>query len=114
MRVFLARGTLLGWLRQCDFIPHTSDIDFGAFHSDLTPEWLDLMENLTDPFFKHRFGTANETFEVTFLFGKQRIDLFFAKPLPGPSHGIFFRGVEVRDNRILVFRYPLPFPFSLC
>ena len=35
---WLAGGTLLGWYRECDIIPHTSDVDFAIWSHEYDPK----------------------------------------------------------------------------
>ena len=62
-------GTLLGWLRECGFIPHSRDVDVGVFADDFDQERLDeliaVMAGLKLRL-SHRFGTLSDAFELSF------------------------------------------------
>lgn len=56
MQVMMSSGTLLGWLRHCDFLPHTPDLDFAVPAAAITPAWIQLARNLTYPFLQLVLG----------------------------------------------------------
>ncbi|CAJ0598381.1 unnamed protein product [Cylicocyclus nassatus] len=63
---FLNGGTLLGWFRECDIIPHTMDIDFAAFVDEYKPEVLEhLQKNQTTFYLTRKFGKPNDSYEFT-------------------------------------------------
>ena len=37
-------GTLLGWLRECGFIPHSHDVDIGVYADDFDQDRLEELE----------------------------------------------------------------------
>ncbi|CAL2036401.1 unnamed protein product [Caenorhabditis brenneri] len=63
---FLNGGTLLGWYRECNIIPHTGDMDIAVFADDFRPELLQYLLSRTSPFkLLRRIGKFNDSFELT-------------------------------------------------
>ena len=73
---WIGSGTLLGWYRQCDFIPGSKDVDFGVFiknfRSSIVPAFAAKGMRLT-----HRFGNNADSFELSFKLNNIKLDLFF-------------------------------------
>ena len=77
---FLIDGTLLGYVRENDFISHDTDTDLGVYMEEWTEEKLELAERLlNEKGFKklHSFGIFGEHFEVAFSRDGIKTDLFF-------------------------------------
>lgn len=73
---WLSSGTCLGWFRQCDFIPHSKDVDIGI--------WIkDYKEGIIRTFkerglsLKHVFGKIEDSFELSFKLDDMKLDIFF-------------------------------------
>ncbi|CAJ0604024.1 unnamed protein product [Cylicocyclus nassatus] len=65
---FLAGGSLLGWYRECNIIPHTMDVDFAAPINEYRPALLEhLQSNQSELFLKRKLGTLNNSLEFTLL-----------------------------------------------
>lgn len=65
-------GTLLGWYRQCDFIPYSKDIDFVTNVSFITEKFFRDLWNSKKFQLRQRFGTKKEGLEIT---GQYETDL---------------------------------------
>ncbi|BFY99910.1 hypothetical protein BsWGS_02950 [Bradybaena similaris] len=76
VRFWLSSGTCLGWFRQCDFISHTTDVDIGIFIREYREELVGFLEN-SGLVLTHRFGRVNDSFELSFLYGDVKLDIFF-------------------------------------
>ncbi|CAF1463798.1 unnamed protein product, partial [Didymodactylos carnosus] len=76
---FIYSGTLLGWYRQCSFIPYTTDIDFATFSQFASNETTERLGNKSlelDLPLVHIFGLSEYAFEYRFS-TTLSIDLFF-------------------------------------
>lgn len=73
---WISSGTLLGWHRQCDYIPYSVDVDVGVFIKDHTK---DLLKKLQGSLLhlEHKFGRANDSLQYAFDMGKVKLDIFF-------------------------------------
>lgn len=73
---FLVDGTLLGAIREKDFIAHDKDTDFGIFIEQYTP---DITKAMVQAGFKvgRVFGTIDKGLELSFRRHKIKLDLFF-------------------------------------
>ncbi|KAJ1350977.1 hypothetical protein KIN20_006909 [Parelaphostrongylus tenuis] len=78
---FLNGGTLLGWYRECDIIPHTYDADFAALIEQYNPDLLKhLLSNETKFRLTTILGRMNDSHEFKFRpldGGPPSIDLFW-------------------------------------
>lgn len=107
IRFWLSSGTCLGWFRQCDFIPHSKDVDLGI--------WIkDYKEGLVDEFLrngftlKHKFGKKKDSFELSFLLNDLKLDIFFFYE---EANIMWNGGTQVKTGR--KFKYIFP-KFALC
>lgn len=125
-------GTLLGVIRQGDFLPHDQDIDFGVWGADKHKETAEKI--LERGFVKGRFyGTPEHGYEQSFSRDGVKVDIFYFYPLGGkrvwqgswlgphliesvfdrdtvlPPVPMLFRGIETfgphRPDRMLEARY---------
>ncbi|CAM1332017.1 Uncharacterised protein g10747 [Pycnogonum litorale] len=68
--IFISSGTVLGWYRECGFIAHTTDVDFGIFHRDLTKRLENELRK--SDLFWFTLGQPDDGFELKF----RQTDLF--------------------------------------
>ena len=86
MQFFIACGTLLGWFRQCNVTPYTTDTDFATWSKylqghDLTQKLSIIAPNHNLTLYT-RFGEPVHSMEYSFL-GTQmneKVDMFFIYP----------------------------------
>ena len=105
---WLSSGTCLGWFRQCDFIPHSKDVDIGIWIKDYNPMliqgFLDIGLKL-----KHKFGRVEDSFELSFTLDALKLDIFFF--YEEGNRIMWNGGTQARTGR--KFKYIFP-KFSLC
>ncbi len=80
LKHFIIDGTLLGAVREGDFIGHDTDIDFGVFAEEWTPATcgaLMIELGMRDIKLHHQFGDFDTCFELSFKRDDIKIDLFF-------------------------------------
>jgi len=108
VRFWLSSGTCLGWFRQCDFIPHSKDVDIGIWITDYKPE---LVQGFLDAGLKlkHKFGKVEDSFELSFTLGDLKLDIFFFYE-EGDSV-MWNGGTQARTGRKFKYNFPR---FSLC
>ena len=73
---WLSSGTCLGWFRQCDFIPHSKDVDIGIWIEHYQSNLINAFRN-EGFILKHKFGKIEDSFELSFLLDDLKLDLFF-------------------------------------
>lgn len=65
-----------GYLRQCDIIPYSQDVDIGVFAKDYKKELLPAF--LSHGFkLHHTFGEPNDSYQIAFEYNKIKLDIFF-------------------------------------
>lgn len=81
---WLASGTLLGWYRQCDVIPYTTDFDFAtwAYYAKDEPNYRQEVQAALardrDPLYLYcTYGFPKTAYEMTFETKGTHFDLFF-------------------------------------
>lgn len=104
---WLSSGTLLGYYRQCDFIVYSGDVDIAMWADDFRPELIDVFSNANLPLI-HQFGLVNDSFELSFLSGDLKLDIFF---FYRESEHYWNGGTQARTG--LKFKYLFP-RFTLC
>ncbi|KAJ1524496.1 hypothetical protein ONE63_010991 [Megalurothrips usitatus] len=106
---WLSSGTCLGYLRQCDFIPYSQDVDLGVFASDFKEE---IVPSFLSHGFKlhHTFGKPNDSYQIAFEYKGIKLDIFFFY-LDNENGIIWNGGTEARSGR--KFKYTF-MAFSLC
>jgi len=103
---FLSCGTALGAIREKKFIEHDGDIDLGIFAKDYNP----AIENEILKVFKlkHRLGSTDSGYELTFIHPDTNIniDIFIHYPendyVWTPS---FFGVCDISKNKMCRFKY---------
>ncbi|XP_046544820.1 fukutin-like [Haliotis rubra] len=98
----LSSGTCLGWYRQCDFIPHTKDIDIEVpiqeFSTSMIPAFLKAGFK-----FLSMVGKVSDSFKIAFKAFGVKIDVNF---LYEETTYLWYGGTESRTGR--KFKYILP------
>jgi phosphorylcholine metabolism protein LicD len=77
---FIADGTLLGAVREGDFIGHDCDMDMGVFWEEWTPLDIFVLNNLMSQrniMPKFQFGNFTHHFEISYARDGIKIDIFF-------------------------------------
>lgn len=105
---WLSSGTCLGWFRQCDFIPHSKDVDIGInikhFNSKIRQE-LERSGLVT----KHEFGHLKDSYELSFLSESDlKLDIFFFYDEPTYRWN---GGTQARTGKKFKYTFDL---FHLC
>ncbi|KAI1729514.1 fukutin [Ditylenchus destructor] len=75
MTAVLSAGTLLGWRRECDIIPHTHDVDFAALASEYSQPFMDKLK-------KYELGK----FRPMYIFGRTVLKSTMAITFPITGH----------------------------
>ena len=73
---WLTCGTLLGVIRDNDFISHDTDIDLGIFIKNWNPGIIKAFEGNGFELY-HQFGTKEKGLEYSFVRRGVKVDLFF-------------------------------------
>lgn len=75
---WLSSGTCLGYLRQCDIIPYSQDVDIGIFVKDFNYRIITDMR-AHQLHLKHWFGELEDSLEFSFIDSKSnlKLDIFF-------------------------------------
>eukprot|EP00794_Sanderia_malayensis_P005995 gene5995-6691_t len=109
IRFWLSSGTCLGWFRQCDFIPHSKDLDIGIFIKEYSPKISQELQNAgLVP--KHIFGKVEDSYELSFRTASNDLKLdifFFYEEVDYMWNG----GTQARTGKKFKYRFP---KFDLC
>ncbi|CAI5443733.1 unnamed protein product [Caenorhabditis angaria] len=63
---FLNGGTFLGWYRECNIIPHTTDMDISIFIEDLNPKIIDYFNSRDSKLIlATKYGRINDSLEFS-------------------------------------------------
>ncbi|XP_072309486.1 ribitol-5-phosphate transferase FKTN isoform X2 [Eucyclogobius newberryi] len=104
---WISSGTCLGWLRQCEVISYSRDVDIGIFVQDFRPEIVQVLTRAGLQL-KHRFGKVEDSLELSFLLDDVKLDVFF---FYDDGQFMWNGGTQARTGR--KFKYVFP-RFSLC
>ncbi len=104
---WLTCGTLLGAVRDDDFIGHDSDVDLGINIVDWTPEILKVAEKYGFKLYKE-FGTKETGLEYSFFRNGMKLDLFFFTAEVGNSEQTYWMAVRGGKGMKEVKRYVFP------
>ena len=107
VRFWLSSGTCLGWFRQCDFIPHSKDVDIGIWITDYNHQIIPLFKK-HGIVLKHLFGRLSDSFELSFQSGDMKLDIFFFYK---DANIMWNGGTQARTGK--KFKYIFP-SFTLC
>lgn len=110
LKHFIIDGTLLGAVREGDFIGHDNDMDFGVFAEEWTPE---LLQEVKDKMGKkgitlyHQFGDFVNSLEVAFMRESIKCDLFFYRRDGNKRvFHAFLHGGEDPARDTITYEYP--------
>ncbi|XP_073993833.1 ribitol-5-phosphate transferase FKTN-like isoform X4 [Rhodnius prolixus] len=75
---WLSSGTCLGYLRQCDIISYSQDVDIGVFVKDFNYQIIADM-HAHHLYLKHWFGELEDSLELSFVDQQStlKLDIFF-------------------------------------
>lgn len=106
---FIIDGTLLGAIRECDFIAHDTDIDIGVFMD----EWT--LGTMADVFYRmmkkgfilyHSFGIFGKHFELAWYRDGIKVDFFFYYKVGDKIRfNAFLNGGRTLPDDILTYEY---------
>jgi len=93
-KFWLSNGTLLGCIRENDFIEHDPDIDVAMWYNDWSDDILPLF--LANDFTLYKeYGINHEELQYSFFRGGIKFDIFFLKRLGSEVYQPLFRGDEI-------------------
>jgi len=109
LNYFIIDGTLLGAIRDKDFIPHDDDLDMGVFME----EWdLPLFAKVFEAMMRkgfilyHSFGKFGENFEVAWYRKGIKLDFFFYyKEGDKRKFNAFLNGGRTLPDDIITYSY---------
>ncbi|XP_033738877.1 fukutin-like [Pecten maximus] len=107
VRFWLSSGTLLGWYRECDIIPHSVDIDLEMWAKDYNPQIIPDMKKAGFQF-KQQLGRLNDSLEVSFIAWGIKLDIFFV--YEAPDH-LWLGGMDVSNGEKQKYVFP---KYDLC
>jgi len=96
---WLQDGTLLGYVREKDFIGHDLDTDIGIMFSDFSPEVLAAIKSNGFEI-KHTFGYPQNSFEISLLRFNIKTDIFFFY-----KQDAFLYHCAFKNNKRIDYRY---------
>lgn len=106
---FIIDGTLLGAIRDGDFITHDTDIDLGVFMDEWTINTVTIVfrEMMLKGFILyHSFGKFGEYFELTWYRDGIKVDFFFYYKIGDKMRfNAFLNGGRTLPNDILTYEY---------
>lgn len=104
---WISSGTCLGFYRQCDVIPYTTDVDIGVFIKDYKPEMISVFSTHDMPL-THLFGKVEDSYELSFRDRDVKLDVFFFYE---EDSYVWNGGTQARTGK--KFKYVFP-KFRLC
>jgi hypothetical protein len=110
LKHFIIDGTLLGAVREGDFIRHDNDMDFGVFAEEWTKEILQEVKDkmaAKNIAVYHEFGIFEKCFEIAFMRESIKCDLFFYRR-DGDKRifHAFLHGGEILERDTITYEYP--------
>ncbi|XP_073993828.1 ribitol-5-phosphate transferase FKTN-like isoform X2 [Rhodnius prolixus] len=96
---WLSSGTCLGYLRQCDIISYSQDVDIGVFVKDFNYQIIADM-HAHHLYLKHWFGELEDSLELSFVDQQStlKLDIFFFY-VEGDTY--WNGGTQIRFRKIL-------------
>ena len=108
---FLIDGTLLGIIRENDFIGHDTDLDIGVFMDKWKLcEFINVVEEMMTRGFilYHSFGIFGQCFEVSWMRDGIKLDFFFYyKHENQYRFNAFLNGGRKLPDDIITYQYPV-------
>ncbi|KAL1470976.1 hypothetical protein MTO96_023899 [Rhipicephalus appendiculatus] len=101
---WISSGTCLGFFRQCDVIPYTTDVDIGVFIKDYKPEIISAFSTHDIP----PHSLVEDSYELSFRDRDVKLDIFFFYE---EDDHIWNGGTQARTGK--KFKYTFP-KFKLC
>ncbi|KJE89831.1 fukutin like protein [Capsaspora owczarzaki ATCC 30864] len=103
---WLNSGTLLGWYRQCDVLAYGLDFDIGVPIEHFSEGMVDAL--VSHGFqLKHRLGLPSWGLEISFVYGKIKLDVFFYYR---EGDKMWNGGTQVRNGQKLKYTFPIIHP----
>jgi len=110
LKYFIIDGTLLGAIREGDFIGHDTDIDIGVFMEEWSIRTLsDVLVDFMEKGFilYHSFGVFGEHFELSWRRHSIKVDFFFYyKHEDNIRFNAFLNGGRNIETDLLTYEYP--------
>lgn len=110
LRSFLIDGTLLGLVREGDYIAHDTDVDLGVFAEEWNVEIVGevvkamMMQKIM---IKHMFGNFADHFEMTLFRDNLKCDLFFyRRERKWRIFHAFKNGGKKLPDDVITYEYP--------
>ncbi|XP_064476958.1 ribitol-5-phosphate transferase FKTN-like isoform X2 [Ornithodoros turicata] len=104
---WISSGTCLGFYRQCDVIPYTTDVDIGIFIKDYKPEIISVFSMYDLPL-THLFGKVEDSYELSFRDKDIKLDVFFFYE---EDSYVWNGGTQARTGKKFKYIFPI---FQLC
>ncbi|KAF6201760.1 hypothetical protein GE061_004155 [Apolygus lucorum] len=104
---WISSGTLLGYFRHCNVIPHSKDVDIGVFADDFSESIIAGLERRKIKLHLW-FGESNDSLELSFLYHNLKLDVFF---FYREDRIMWNGGTQLKSGK--KFKYVFP-QFDLC
>ncbi|XP_070562535.1 ribitol-5-phosphate transferase FKTN-like [Ptychodera flava] len=107
IRFWLSSGTCLGWYRECNTIAHSQDVDLGIWIKDYQSSLIHTFER-NGLSLKHLFGKEEDSFELSFMSGDLKLDIFFFYE---EDNIMWNGGTQAKTGKKFKYNFP---KFTLC
>lgn len=98
---WLAGGTLLGWYRDCGFIPHTTDLDIGLLYHQYDPRVKHSFLGNKKAALIVEFGYPNDSYELRLDSDGLQIDMFYFYDFNSTHHWCGYQEKRIKKRRFL-------------